>query len=189
LALSRKPFYRHDRGVDVNPPPMPASPFAFVLLAALAALPAVAAEAPKGCTSAEHRQFDFWIGEWEVKLPNGRHAGSNRITSIHGGCALLEEWRGNGNVTGSSLNIYDRERGRWHQTWVDGSGGLLTLEGGLVDGAMRMTGETVEGGKRTLQRVQWTPQPDGRVRQHWEASEDGGQAWKTVFDGWYTRRP
>jgi hypothetical protein len=143
------------------------------------------------CAAAQHRQFDFWIGEWEVHDPSGKRVGENRITRIHDGCALLEEWRGNGGVTGSSLNVFDRDRQSWHQTWVDSSGGLLMLEGGLADGAMSLRGESVEAGpprKRTLQRIRWEPQADGRVRQLWEASADEGKTWSTAFDGWYTRK-
>jgi|SRR5688572_6611089 len=146
---------------------------------------------PPSCAAAEHRQFDYWVGEWDVSDQNGKRLGENRITRIHDGCALLEEWRGNGGVTGSSLNIYDRERGKWHQTWVDGSGGLLLLDGGIVAGAMTLQGESVETGppvKRSLQRIRWQPQSDGRVRQLWEASTDGGKTWTVAFDGWYSRR-
>jgi hypothetical protein len=95
-------------------------------------------------------------------------------------------------VTGSSLNVYDRDRKRWHQTWVDRGGGLRVLEGGFADGAMTLSGVAEEPGppaKRTLQRVRWQPQADGRVRQLWEASENDGRDWKVVFDGWYSRRP
>ena len=170
-------------------------PWVSFILIALLAVPALArAQAPAkppSCTAAEHRQFDYWVGEWDVSDPSGKRLGQNRITRIHNGCALLEEWRGNGGVTGSSLNIYDRERGKWHQTWVDGSGGLLQLDGGIVDGAMTLQGEAVEAGppvKRSLQRIRWQPQADGRVRQLWEASTDGGTTWNVAFDGWYERQ-
>lgn len=167
----------------------------FALLLAVAAAAFAQEPSPKpalpSCSAAAHRQFDYWIGEWNVHDPNGKRVGENRITRIHNGCALLEEWRGNGGVTGSSFNVYDRERSKWHQTWVDSSGGLLTLEGGLVDGVMTLQGESVEAGppvKRSLQRIRWQPQSDGRVRQLWEASVDGGKTWTVSFDGWYTRR-
>lgn len=145
---------------------------------------------PSPCATAAHRQFDFWIGEWEVYDGSGKRAGENRIARVHNGCALIEEWRGAGNVTGSSLNIYDKDRDVWHQTWVDSSGALLTLEGALEDGAMRMRGRTVErtsAGKATLQRISWTPQADGGVRQLWETSIDDGRTWTVAFDGWYKR--
>jgi hypothetical protein len=37
------------------------------------------------------------------------------------------------------------------------------------------------------QRITWTPNSDGSVRQLWEAADDKG-AWSVVFDGRYTRR-
>lgn len=154
-------------------------------------VPAALAQPAPSCTAQEHRQFDFWLGEWDVKLASGKEAGRNRIVALHGGCALLEDWRGNGGYTGSSLSLYDRDAKRWHQTWVDSSGGLLQLDGAFADGAMTLSGVSVEAGppaKKTLQRVRWTPQPDGRVRQLWEASENDGNDWKVVFDGWYTKR-
>ena len=147
--------------------------------------------APPPCSAAPHRQFDFWLGEWDVHDPAGKRVGENRITRIHNGCALLEEWRGNGGVTGSSLNVFDSDRGRWHQTWVDSTGGHLQLDGDFFDGAMSMRGESFEAGpppKRTLQRIRWQPQPDGRVRQLWEASSDDGKTWTIAFDGWYARK-
>ena len=163
----------------------------FDALTAMAQQTAPAARPAQPCVAPEHRQFDFWIGEWDVHEPSGKRVGENRITRIHNGCALLEEWRGNGGVTGSSLNTFDRDRQTWHQTWVDSTGGLLTLEGGLAEGAMLLRGESVESGpprKRTLQRIRWQPQPDGRVRQLWEASSDEGKTWTIAFDGWYTRK-
>jgi hypothetical protein len=136
------------------------------------------------------RQFDFWLGDWDVRDASGKLVGRNRITRAHGGCALEEQWSGNGGVTGSSLNAYDAERSRWHQTWVDNTGGLLLLEGGLRDGRMVMTGQAAAtaGSAPASQRISWQPLPDGRVRQLWESSADGS-AWSVVFDGYYTRRP
>src|SRR5215212_8679319 len=89
------------------------------------ALPAPA----KPCQSAEHRQFDFWVGHWDVFGPAGKKVGENQIELIADGCALLEQWTGNGGVTGKSLNIYDAVDRRWHQTWVDNGGTLLILAG------------------------------------------------------------
>jgi hypothetical protein len=143
------------------------------------------------CSRPEYRQFDFWIGEWDVTLPDGRPAGTNRIQSIHGGCALREEWSGASGSSGTSLNALDPATGRWHQTWVDNGGVLLRLEGGMKGGAMELEGATVGAdGVRTLQRIRWTPLggTPPRVRQLWEASTDGGRTWRVLFDGTYRRR-
>ncbi|HEY7943985.1 MAG: hypothetical protein ACHP7M_10715 [Burkholderiales bacterium] len=147
---------------------------------------------PVLCSAPEYRQFDFWIGDWEVRDPAGKIVGRNRIASIHNGCALQESWTGNGNFTGTSLNSYDADRRQWHQTWVDSGGSLLKLDGGIVAGGMVLRGEAPAPnatGGIALQKISWTPQPDGRVRQHWETSTDGGKTWSTAFDGMYSRRP
>jgi hypothetical protein len=36
-------------------------------------------------------------------------------------------------------------------------------------------------------RVAWIPQTDGRVRQYWRTSTDGGKTWQVSFDGWYRK--
>jgi hypothetical protein len=147
--------------------------------------------ASPSCSRPEHRQFDFWVGEWDVTTADGRRAGTNRIRPIDGGCALREEWQGAGGGTGTSLNIFDATTGRWHQTWVGSDGLLLQLDGGMKDGSMELAGSTVgANGARTLHRIRWTPlggQP-ARVRQLWESSTDGGRTWSVAFDGTYARR-
>ena len=148
--------------------------------------PAPAASKP--CQSFEHRHFDFWVGTWDVFAASGKKVGENRIELVADGCALLEQWTGNGGVTGKSLNIYDASDGRWHQAWVDSSGTLLMLAGGLVDRNMVMTtsGPSPTDPKTTvLQRITWTSASDGSVRPLWELSSDAGARWTVLFDGRY----
>ena len=138
------------------------------------------------CTKAEHRQFDFWIGTWEVHTPDGKRAGANTIRSTLGGCVLQENWHGAGGHRGTSYNIYDASRHRWHQTWVDDQGLLLQLDGFLVDGRMVLSGETVDSAGHTVkQRITWERMAGGRVRQRWDSSPDG-VTWQVLFEGIYT---
>src|SRR5262245_49467121 len=95
--------------------------------------PSKAGLAIKPCTSLEHRQFDFWTGEWDVTAANGKTAGTNRITPILGGCALREDWRGSGGLSGTSLNMWDPASKHWRQTWVDDRGNVLLLTGQFHD--------------------------------------------------------
>lgn len=140
------------------------------------------------CSAPEYRQFDFWIGNWRVETPDGKLAGHNRITSIHDGCGLREEWTGAGPSRGGSLNIYDAIRGVWHQTWIDNGGLLLTIEGGLRDGRMVLEGaRRNQDGDEISERITWTPLERGNVEQRWEQSTDGGETWKVVFLGIYKR--
>ena len=158
------------------------------LLIASCSLCASALSFAASCDAPEHRGFDFWLGDWRVQTPAGKLAGMNRIASIQGGCALREQYMTGKGYSGESLSIYDSVRKVWHQTWVDTSGMLLMLEGGLRDGKMILEGTTTKAdGGLTQHRVTWTPVSDGSVRQHWEtkvAQED----WKTAFDGNYTRQ-
>ena len=140
------------------------------------------------CSAPEHHQFDFWIGHWDVFLPNGSKAGENRIEPIEGGCALLEQWSGARGPTGKSLNIYDALRRIWHQTWVDSSNSRVEFAGGLADGRMVLLGywKDVNGpGQSALIRMTYSKTPDGSVRQHGEQSTDHGLNWSTNFDFTY----
>ena len=143
------------------------------------------------CAGDRHRQFDFWIGRWEVRDPDGALLGRNRVTPLFDGCALREEWRGVSGLHGSSLNVYVPSRDVWHQTWVDSAGNLLQLEGGLQDGIMVLEGMTADADapdRAVRHRVSWSI-VDGdadRVRQHWQVSTDA-YLWETAFDGHYRR--
>ncbi|MDH3405238.1 MAG: DUF1579 domain-containing protein [Acidobacteriota bacterium] len=161
------------------------------LVACLAAAGVTAQEAPPPpCGGAEYRQFDFWIGAWDVAGADGTPQGTNRIEPILGGCVLRESWAGAGGSEGHSFNLFDRQTGRWHQTWVDNSGLLLVIEGGLdEDGAMVLSGTgKTRAGAALFHRITWTPLADGRVRQHWQTSTDG-EAWSDAFLGFYSRQP
>jgi hypothetical protein len=163
-----------------------------LLLVILTQSPAPATTTPpSSCSAPEHRQFDFWIGEWEVRAADGRVLGWNRITAILGNCALQEEWTSaGGKVRGVSINAFDPADHKWHQAWVDTGPSRLALAGGLVDGRMVMEERTPANGTSPaqIQRITWTPLPGGRLRQQWEVSTDDGRKWKSAFDGYYSQR-
>lgn len=143
---------------------------------------------PAPCTSAEHRRFDFWLGEWQVRRPDGTLAGINRITQEYGGCVIHERYATGRGYSGESLNVYDPVRKVWHQTWVDDTGLLLTLEGNWDGKSMVLEGLAPDAeGKQIRQRITWTPNADGSVRQFWESADEKG-AWKVVFDGVYSKK-
>ncbi len=163
------------------------------LLAAIGVLSSSLAQAqtppPPGCPAEVRRQFDFWVGNWDVTVA-GKPAGVNRIEKILEGCALLENWQGVGGMSGKSVNFYDPRRERWHQTWVDDRGGSLGLDGAFTGGKMVLTGTKKDPatGKTTIDRITWTPLPADQVRQVWETSTDEGKSWTVAFDGLYTRK-
>jgi hypothetical protein len=161
----------------------------FALCCALLALPNLSAAAGP-CDGNEFRAFDFWLGNWQVhNTQDGKLVGHNHITREHGGCVLHERYSTPKGYNGSSLNLYDATRKVWHQTWGDNSGTLLLLEGGLRDDKMVLEGHTQDAqGNKSKQRISWTPNPDGTVRQLWEAQDAKGQ-WTVAFDGMYRKKP
>ena len=155
---------------------------AFILLAS-----ASAAQSPAPCSAPENRQFDFWVGDWRVHTPDGKFAGINRISREYGGCVLHERYVTGKGYSGESLNTWDASRKVWHQTWVDSGGLLLTLEGAWNGKSMILEGEAPgPTGERVKQRITWTPNADGSVRQLWETT-DGKGGWAVAFDGTYTK--
>ena len=157
------------------------------LLTAILAAAAATSAAAAPCDAPEFRQFDFWLGHWEVRTPDGRLAGRNHIERGYGGCVLHERYRTERGYAGESLNVYDAARRVWHQTWVDNGGLLLQLDGGLQGDSMVLEGDSRDvSGALRRQRIRWTPNADGSVRQHWQSQAADG-SWQTVFDGYYRR--
>ena len=96
-----------------------------------------------------------------------------------------------GGVSGKSFNIFNADTGHWEQFWVDNSGSRLHLSGGRDGEKMVLRGvqdkANAQTGLRQHERITWTPNADGSVRQHWETSNDDGRTWATSFDGLYRR--
>ena len=138
------------------------------------------------CSDSHHREFDFWVGDWEVFTADGKVAGTNRISRVLDGCALEEQWSGARGLRGTSLNSWSALDERWHQTWVDSRGTRLELAGGLVEGRMVLEGDgRTSNGDPVRNRITWEKLEDGRVRQHWQVSGDGGKEWTDAFVGFY----
>lgn len=157
---------------------------------------------PFDCSAPEYRQFDFWIGQWDVvNNPSiapapppapGRKPASNVVERAHHGCVVIENWDDRVGGSGQSFNLYDRVSKRWHQTWVDSSGGLHQYWGELKDGNMVLMGEVPLPpgarfqGRRTI-RVSFMPMGPDRVRQFSESLTSDG-VWSVNYDLIYTRR-
>lgn len=136
------------------------------------------------------RAFDFWVGEWDVHGPNGAVAGSNSITRAERGCVLVENWTSVSGGTGMSINYLDGMTGEWVQVWNAEGGSQIHIRGGMTDQGMLLVGtlHTVGDGRTLPFRGLWTQLDDGRVRQFFEQSTDGGQTWTPWFEGFYSRK-
>jgi hypothetical protein len=140
-------------------------------------------------SSAVARQFDFWLGRWEVRLPNGTLAGYDTITKRDGGCTIHEQWDGYSGASGTSLSFYLPSREQWRQVWVGSGATLIDMTGGLIDGEMRLEGtiEYVDQNRVAAFRGTWAVAADGRVRQRLEEFDIATGGWVLWFDGLFRR--
>lgn len=138
---------------------------------------------------AQANAFDFWLGRWEVRMPDGTLIGTNTITKSDGGCAIHERWEGAGGSTGSSVSFYVPSRDEWRQVWTGSGGTLFDITGKPGNGSMHMEGtlEYVETDRVVAFRGTWTEGADGRVRQRLEEFDLAAQSWVVWFDGFYRR--
>ena len=144
---------------------------------------------PSPCSAPGYRQFDFWIGDWDVyDTGDAKPSMHIRVERILDGCALRESYTDVNGMIGESLNVYDAARKTWQQTWATNRGQVLLLEGKLEGEKMvfRATEQTASG--PLLWRAAWIPQ-GAEVRETAETSSDGGKTWKPKFDIIFRKRP
>lgn len=145
-------------------------------------------------TNPKAREFDFWIGEWDVYLTATAtlKVGHSLIQQVAGECLILENWTALGPVpnSGKSMNFYDVNKKAWEQVWMGSGGGLGRFtEGKYEDGAMRFTFTIPDPtGKMLPGRFTFFNLGPDKVRQLNETSPDDGKTWQTVYDFTYIRR-
>jgi hypothetical protein len=137
------------------------------------------------CADPAYRQFDFWVGDWdvfEVERPTVIVAHA-RVELILNACVLHEIYEGVDGHKGESFSIYDVTRHTWHQSWVNDSGYLLTIEGRLGDKAMVLEGiDHLPDGKLRQVRGEWSSTGRGGAHEVAWRSTDGGVTWIPWFD-------
>jgi hypothetical protein len=164
-------------------------------LACILALPLAAmAQAPAlpTCDGPEWKQFDFWLGDWELsyKAADGRTLRSrNKVTKILDGCVLLEQFAGapGTRLDGHSVSTYDRNVKRWKQTWVDNSASYLDFTGGFAEEKMILVRDAERQGKKFKQRMVWQDIRADALKWLWQRSDDGGATWSTQWEIDYSR--
>lgn len=157
------------------------------------------AEDQKPCSSPEARQFDFWVGEWDLasRMKTGlgeddwaEGKASNSIKAVLNGCVIVESFNGHPAVElqGMSVSSWNPQLGLWQQTWVDNQGGYLDFVGGFEDRKMILSREAEREGKTILQRMVFENIAEDSLDWNWERSEDGGTTWTLLWHLHYTRK-
>jgi hypothetical protein len=167
----------------------------------LALLPAPARGQAGGGAAAlpeESRQFDFWLGEWDVNLRIRQEDLSwqdavqarAKIYSILGGKAVLELWDG-GVIKGFSLRYVDPAMGKW-VLWLNWPGqnraGSSSLEGSFRHGRGEFFAtQTNADGTETLSRYTFSDVTPTSLRWDDAFSSDGGRTWTNRWIMEFTR--
>lgn len=134
------------------------------------------------------RQFDFWIGDWEVTWGEDDR-GVNRIRAVLSDHVILENFDGAPSIPfqGMSVSVYNHILNRWQQTWVDNQGGYLDFCGEFKDDRMILEREAIADGAPIRQRMVWYHIERDSLDWNWERSDDQGQTWKVIWKIHYRR--
>ena len=132
----------------------------------------------------KYREFDFWLGEWDVES-NGQRIARSSIQLVVDECVIFENYQAAG-YSGKSLSAWNGRR--WEQYYCDTAGGARFWTGALIDGKMVMTIELDQNGTKVLNRMTYSKEGPDRVRQFIETSTDDGKTWAAGYDGMYVRR-
>jgi hypothetical protein len=151
---------------------------------------AIATEAVSGA-----RDFDFWMGRWNVRNRRLRAplTGSHEWEEFHAIAAArplpgdlgnedLFCTRHDGGFVGMSFRFYDPRRQQWSIYWADSRRpgrldapvfGWFTGDTGVFEGAGTLRGRSI------LVRFTWSRVSTGEPRWEQAFSADGGETWET----------
>ena len=146
----------------------------------------------------KHRQFDFWIGEWDVNLRmlddnfvfQDRVRAKASVYSILKGKAILELWDSQP-IKGYSLRYYDPNADEW-VLWLNwpnnNQSATSSLRGGFRHGRGEFRSEYQDvSGNTVIQRYAFTDITPFSLRWDDLASRDGGKTWRKNWRMEFTR--
>lgn len=160
-----------------------------IIVTALYGCIGFAQEESCACCTENHKAFDFWVGTWTVSNRDGSPAGSNTIIKAVSECVIKENWTSaKAGYTGTSTNFYNQLTGQWEQLWIDNTGAHLKLKGNRVGNQMILISDEFENvtGEINRNRITWTLNADGTVRQLWEILQSE-KVVRIAFDGLYEK--
>ncbi len=152
---------------------------------------AVTSQRPAGCGASEQRQFDFWLGEWDVSETGAAAVEAESSITLHDqGCVILEYWRPFQGASGHSINGYDKAAKIWRQTWIDATGRITAYGGTMLDGTLYLDNLTAEtsGAAAGRRRMNFRAIDANTVRQWGELLDEKSGKWSIAWDLTYRRR-
>ena len=143
----------------------------------------------KPCNSKEYKQFDFWLGNWNVYNVKNQLIGTNKIVKMKNACAIQENWKSKTSQSkGTSYNFYNATDKIWNQVWIDNIGGSLELKGTYKNNKMILKSKLISGTKGDYyNQITWFNNSDGTVTQLWELLDINNTPFNEIFRGTYKK--
>ncbi|NNE98410.1 MAG: hypothetical protein HKN25_05240 [Pyrinomonadaceae bacterium] len=149
----------------------------------------------------KQREFDFWIGEWDVNLRvrqkdftwKDQHKSVARIYSILDGKAILELWsESEKGINGYSLRYYNPEKGAW-DLWLNWAGNNRSGTNGMEcffrhKRAECFSKRKVDANTNLISRYTFSDAQPNSVRWDDAYSRDGGKTWSNNWIMEFSRR-
>jgi hypothetical protein len=140
------------------------------------------------CAGAEHRHFDFWLGEWNMTdTPSGQSVGTSTISREPGGCAVYEEYVSPTPISpGRSISFYEPNTKRWYQQYIDAGGNRAEL----ASTSFSPTSIVMRTSVATAYKVvTWSRVDANTVTQVSNITLNGGQSFTPEYNLTYRRKP
>ena len=173
----------------------------FILIEPVMAVQNSSTEDTVTCDSPESRQFDFWIGDWDIQQKIIKKDGTwleakahTSVILILNGCALEEHWEGDvkffwsgmqnfEHMKGFSIRYYNPQKKHWNLRWLDnrnlnmGSG----YTGNFINGKGEFFIESKTANGKRISRITFSDIKENSV--HWDLafSKDDGKTWTTIW--------
>jgi hypothetical protein len=158
----------------------------------------------QGACGPESRQFDFWVGEWDVLNRNRppedvrwyeTGTATARVYPVVAGCGLVEHWRGHAFgefLVGFSLRAFNPQLGQWNLVLLWPNQGQPRF-GELAGGFRHSRGEfysrsIAETGDTTITRFTFSDVTPTTIRWQDGTSDDNGRTWDSSWIMEFSRR-
>ncbi len=153
------------------------------------------------CEVPEAHQFDFLVGEWEIRneirAPDGGWVTTRATLEGHkhlNGCAIIDFWDGIARdgepLMGITIRGFDTVSGKWSIVWLDDRNppDFKPLVGEFEDGVGQFFQENEVRGEWVKVRFTWDEITEDSARWTQSFWRDGGVTWETDWIMYFTRQ-